>query len=370
MYWYRRLDRNYTRPQRKLSRRTLLAGAGLTIFTHPSPLQAATKLAFTITELPSELANLTGTFGRAINRKATVVGIATGELGPSAVRSRGKTAWNLPSTNLPSIANAINDAGVITGSVDSRAALWIDDEPQLLPGFDSGPTTAYGINAARVVVGSADQGANRGVAVQWDGNDAIELASLGGPSSRALGINADGVIVGYSTRDADGELVRAVRWVDGEIEELGTLGGETSQATAINRRGEIVGMSTGEDGFSAVDHAFRWRDGQMTRLGRLGKTRIRGRSGAIKLDRSVALGVNDDGEVCGISMSASENDPVSVATVWLDDDAVDLNATIGKASREIVLTSADGINRDRDLVCTGYLVGEEHLSRLFRLEPA
>lgn len=353
-----------------VSRRTLLSGAGLTVFSRPNPGIAAPKLAFTVTEIPAELANLTGAFGRAINRKATVVGIATGELGPSAVRSRGKTAWNLPSGNLPSIANAINDAGVIAGSVDSRAALWVDDEPQMLPGFDGGPTTAYGINADGIVVGSADDGANSGVAVQWSGDDAVELASLGGPASRALGVNVDGVVVGFSTRDADGELVRAVRWVDGEIEELGTLGGETSEATAINRHGEIVGMSTGEDGFSGVDHAFRWRDGRMTRISRLDRVRIQGRSGAIKLDRSAALGINDEGEICGVSMSASENDPAAVATVWLDDEAIDLNATIGKANREIVLTSADGINRDRDLVCTGYLVGEEHLPRLFRLEPA
>jgi probable HAF family extracellular repeat protein len=364
------LNRNWHGPNKTVSRRTFLAGAGLTIIARPTPLHAARNLAFTVTELVSDLAALTGAFGRGINRKATVVGIATGELGPNAVRSRGKTAWNLPSTDLPSIANAINDAGVIAGSVESRAAIWVDDELRMLPGFDGGPTTAFGINASGIVVGSADQGANRGVAVRWDGDEAAELPSLGGPSSRATGINADGIVVGYSTRDDAGELVRAVRWVDGEIEGLGTLGGEISQATAINRHGQIVGMSTGEDGFSAVDHAYQFSDGQMTMLARLGKIRVQGRSGAVKLDRSVALGINDDGNICGFSMSASENAPISIATFWLGEDAIDLNSTIGKANRDLVLTSADGINRDRDVVCTGYLVGDEHVPRLFRLEPA
>lgn len=370
VYWQRHLKRNQTTAIVTISRRAVLAGTGLAIVGRPGLLRASRDVAFTVIELRADAADVSGAFGRAINRSAMIVGIATGKHGPRAIRSRGKTAWNLPSTDLPSIANAINDAGVIAGSINDRATRWIDDEPRELPGFGGGPTTAYGINADGIVVGSADGGANRGIAVRWDGEDAAELASLGGPSSRALAINADGIIVGYSTHDAAGEQVRAVRWVDGAIEELGTLGGETSQATAINRHGAIVGMSTGEDGFSAVDHAFLWSDGRMTRLGRLGKRRIRGRSGAVALDRSVALGINDDGVICGASMSMSENDPAAVATLWLDGETIDLNATIGKESREIVLTSADGVNRDRDLVCTGHLVGEEHLPRLFRLEPA
>jgi probable HAF family extracellular repeat protein len=353
-----------------LNRRTLLAGVGVTIIARPFALRAATEAAFTVTELPADLSNLSGTYGRAINRKATIVGIATAELGPAAVRSRGKTAWNLPPSDQPSLANAINDAGLIAGSLNDLAAVWEDDEPRMLAAFGDDRTTAYGINADGIVVGSADKGAKSGVALRWAGKKVVELPSLGGASSRALGVNSDGVVVGYSSQDDAGDLVRAVRWVDGEIEEIGTLGGEISQAMAINSHGDIVGSSTSEKGFSAVDHAFRYVDGQMTRLERLGKVKIRGRSGTIKLDRSVAVGINDDGAICGFSVSASENDPISVATLWPGDEVLDLNAAIGKANREIVLTSADGINRDQDLVCTGYLIDEPQLPRLFRLQPA
>ena len=353
-----------------LNRRTLIAGVGLTIIALPTDLRAATEAAFTITEFPADLSNLSGTYGRAINRKATIVGIATGELGPAAVRSRGKTAWNLPPSDQPSLANAINDVGLIAGSVNDLAAVWEDDEPRMLATHGDDRTTAYAINADGIVVGSADKGAKSGVALRWTGKKVVELPSLGGASSRALGINADGVIIGYSSQDDAGDLVRAVRWVDDKIEEIGTLGGEISQAMAINNHGHIVGSSTSEKGFSAVDHAFRHVDGEMSRLARLGKVKIRGRSGTIKLDRSVAVGVNDDGAICGFSVSASENDPVSVATLWLGDEVLDLNAAIGKANREIVLTSADGVNRDRDLVCTGYLLDDPQIPRLFRLEPA
>jgi len=353
-----------------LNRRALIAGAGLTIIARPAELLAATKAAFSVTELPADLSSLSGTFGRGINRKATIVGIATGETGPAAVRSRGKTAWNLPPSDQPSLANAINDAGVIAGSVNDQAAVWEDDEPRMLAAFGDDRTTAYGINADGIAVGSADKGAKSGVALRWVGMKVVELPSLGGTSSRALSINGDGLIVGYSSQDEAGDLVQAVRWVDGEVEEIGTLGGEISQAMAINRLGHIVGCSTSEKGFSAVDHAFRYVDGEMSRLARLGKVKIRGRSGSIKLDRSVAVGINDDDAICGFSVSTSENDPVSVATLWLGDEVLDLNATIGKANREIVLTSADGINRDQELVCTGYLVDEPQVPRLFRLEPA
>lgn len=355
---------------RILSRRSLLAGAGLTIFARHSDARAAEKVRFTVTELPADLEGLTGTFGRGINRSATVVGIATGELGPAAVRSRGKTAWNLPSSDLASIANAINDAGVIVGSVDIRAAVWVDDELRQLPSLGDDRSTAYAINADGIIVGSVDRGANSGVAVRWDGDEITELASLGGPSSRATGVNADGVIVGFSTRDDSGELVRAVRWLDDEIEGIGTLGGEISQANGINRHGHIVGSSTSREGLSAVDHAFRYVDGKMSRLERLGRVRIRGQSGSFKLDRSSALAINDEGDICGFSSSASENGAHSVATLWIGDDVIDLNSAIGKANREIVLSSADGINRHRDLVCTGHLVDEQDVSRLFRLEPA
>lgn len=333
-------------------------------------VHAKSTLAFSVLELPSDDDGLTGVYGRAINRKATTVGISTSAGGPGAVRSRGAQAWSLPIAGATSLANAINDAGVIAGSIDDLAAIWIDDEATVLPAFGTDRTTAYGINAEGIVVGSADKGANRGVALRWTGDEAQQLPSLGGPSSRAVSVNDDGLIVGYSTLDDEGNVVRAVAWIDGDVIELGTLGGEISQATGVNRHGVVVGSSTQEEGFSAVDHAVVYENDEIRLLKRLGGIKITGRSERVKLDRSMALGINSEGDVCGIAMSVSENDPISVATLWTGEEAVNLNESIGKSSRELHLTSADGINDDRELVCTGYLLEDElMMPRMFRLVP-
>ncbi|MDQ2682453.1 MAG: hypothetical protein M3Y37_02895 [Chloroflexota bacterium] len=353
-----------------LSRRSLLtvAAAG-TLALPPIRLRAAEQT-FAVTELAQDFDGRAGIFGRAINRKATVVGIATTELGPMAVRSRGETAWPLPSDGQPSIANAVNGAGTIAGSVADRAATWTDDIHTMLAPFGEDRTVAYAINSDGIVVGSADKGANNGVALLWRDDEVIELPSLGGPASRAVAINDDGLVVGFSTRDEAGEVVRAVSWIDGEVTDLGTLGGDLSTAFAVNERGVIVGSSTRDEGFSAVDHAMRVVDGEMERLEEIGAVKIRGREERVKLDRSVAQGINAGGDICGAAMSVSENDPVSVALLWLDGAAIDLNNVIGKDNREIRLTSADGINDDREIVCTGILLEDEDPQpRLFRLMP-
>jgi probable HAF family extracellular repeat protein len=333
--WCVRLKQSSTWTSSRVSRRSVLAAAGFAVLKR-SQSGLAQELAFDITELAADISKLTGTFGRAINRKATIVGIATNEAGPVAVRSRGKTAWSLPSTDLPSVANAINDAGLIAGSLDNKACVWEDDEPRLLPDFGSGFAAGYGINSDGLVVGSADKGARNGVALRWTSRKAVELPSLGGPANRAIAVNADGVVVGFSAVDDAGDITHAARWVDDKIEDLGTLGGDVSQATAVNRHGVIVGSSTREDGFSGVDHAFRWLDGSMSMLGRLGRVKVSGRSGKVNLDRSIALGLNDQGEICGSSISASENDPVSVATLWIGEEVVDVNALIGTSARDVV----------------------------------
>lgn len=351
----------------RLSRRSLLAASGLTVLSR-ARLVASAEIAFTVTELEHGR-SLLGATGRALNRKATIVVIGSGEAGPVPLRSSGKELRTLPTNEQPGVAHAINDDGVIVGSAGNLAAIWVDDELTLLPAFGDSFTTAYGINADGAIVGSADSGANSSRALLWDGDEVVELPSLGGPASRAVAISRDGTICGLSTLDEAGERVRAVVWRDGEIVELPTLGGEVSEARAVNGNDVVVGLSTGDDGFGAVDHAVRWRDGEIERLESLGRVKIRGRSDRVKLDRSVATSINDDGDIGGRSASASENGMISVATIWLDEKAINLNAAIGHAGRELVLTSADAINNDREFVCTGYLLEDEAVTRVFRLQP-
>jgi len=106
----------------------------------------------------------------------------------------------------------------------------------------------------------------------------------------------------------------AVRYT---LTDLGTLGGSFSQAFGVNNKGWVVGFSTtaGDVGL----HAFLWRRGVMTDLGTLG--------GSDPLPYSLALSINDRGEVAGLS-ETSNADPsgenfcgdflICLPVVWRD----------------------------------------------------
>jgi len=150
-----------------------------------------------------------------------------------------------------SFANAISDAGAVTG-VSSTAAgeyhafIWRPARGM----EDIGAGEGWGINADEVVVGFSGSTAFRWTAA----TGMVELPALpGGYDSFAFDINNAGVAVG-SSADATGR--HAVRWVtDGSApQDLGTLGGDYSQARAIADNGVIVGTST----TASYLAAFRW----------------------------------------------------------------------------------------------------------------
>jgi probable HAF family extracellular repeat protein len=74
---------------------------------------------------------------------------------------------------------------------------------------------------------------------------AIELATLGGPNSRAAFINDDGIIVGSAELASPqfGPPSHAVAWYGTTVVNLGTLGGPQSWASAVNASGLIVGAA-------------------------------------------------------------------------------------------------------------------------------
>jgi len=77
----------------------------------------------------------------------------------------------------------------------------------------------------------------------------------GGRYSLAMGINASGLIVGYSTYNSV-LSTHAVMWVNGKILDLGTLpGGSQSSANAINASGQVVG---GSNSSATQANAFVW----------------------------------------------------------------------------------------------------------------
>ena len=130
--------------------------------------------------------------------------------------------------------------------------------------------------------------ASRGTweAFLWADGVVTELGTLGGYYGGAYGINDRGEIVGTSGTASGSQ--HAVLWQDGVITDLG-VGSSSSAARAINNRGQVVGQSTG----SGMEHPFLWQDGVMTNLGTLG-----GNYGS-------AIGINDHGQVAGLSATAA-----------------------------------------------------------------
>jgi probable HAF family extracellular repeat protein len=104
-------------------------------------------------------------------------------------------------------------------------------------------------------------------AVMWDGDQVVNLGSLGGDFWHTpMAINNHGDVVGFSNPpggDLDADSVRAFLWTrDGGMKDLGKLAGDDfSQALGINMHGQIVGVSCG-----AVCHAVLWQDGKMLKL--------------------------------------------------------------------------------------------------------
>jgi probable HAF family extracellular repeat protein len=119
----------------------------------------------------------------------------------------------------------------------------------------------------------------------------------------------------------------AVRY---SITDLGTLGGGASYARGINDAGQVVGMSETASGES---HAFVTVNGEMTDLGTLG-----GR-------HSFALDINDAGQVVGWSSIPSPHDESSVfdelhAFVTVNGEMTDLGTLGGGYSEAYDINNA------------------------------
>jgi len=158
---------------------------------------------------------------------------------------------------------AMNDAGQVAGfgslgpGIGLRGFRWdpVDGMTTLETLGNSSRGLAFGINNTGQVVGQSSTVDGETHAVLWDeGQEPIDLQTLGGSFSRGWGINESGQVVGQST-NVDGDF-RAFLWEPGKgMMDLGTLGGATARALEINNLGQIVGdseTSTGET------HATLW----------------------------------------------------------------------------------------------------------------
>jgi len=311
----------------------------------------------------SRLADLGALTGGSIS-SASAVNDAGQVVGDSGLAGPGRHAFVWQSGTMRDLgdlqagqnfsrAYAVNRSGAVagealvrcttcaTGSI-GRAFLGSTGGLRALKPLAAGEeSAAYGVNAAGVAVGRSGERA-----VVWQGSGVRALGDLGGGYSEARGVNAGGLVVGWSSL-ASG-ATRGFRTTATGLAALGTLGGRNSAATAVNRSGVVVGWA---DTRAGATHAAAWSAGKVRDLGTI-----------VSRPNAQALAVNDAGAVVGSAYRVDAfGDEVAERAIVCrpGQPCVDLNSLL-PAGSGWVLEEADGINAQGQIVGRGTVHGLEH----------
>jgi probable HAF family extracellular repeat protein len=210
----------------------------------------------------------------------------------------------IPERAAAQVSYTITDLGTLGG--DNSIPYWITNTGEVVGVSDTGQFDAFG--------NPVDH------AFRWVGGPLQDLQTLGGNDSSANGANAEGQAVGIADVTG-GSTSHAVLWQGGTIADLGALNGPSgfSFAQLVNGSRQVIGASTTADG---TFRGFVWDRGVMTELGTLG--------GA----NSFALGINDRGQVVGISQVNDIVDPILGfpdfhGTLWDHGEMVNLTPGAG-----------------------------------------
>jgi probable HAF family extracellular repeat protein len=307
---------------------------------------------YTVTPLPT-IPGYTSPTGVGMNNAGVVVGTVEDPEGNSHAVEwiNGKPIYLVNNTFPGSFSSAVavNNQGDVIGNMrDSESGVF-----ETGPNVDTGQSLDLGISVAAVSDTNVIVGIDAGHPVIWDGVDLSERPNGGLPStanaqsefSQPLGINAAGVIVGIEFDDLpDGSSYPvAVRWqpdpvthsLAATVEPLGGLGGISSGASAVNANGWVVGSATLGN---KLTHAVLWEP--TSRAFDLGT--LHGK-------QSGANGINAQGDIVGEAQT-TRGDYHAVLWTHKHFTAIDLNTEISPSlAKQITLTSASATN-DRCMV--------------------
>jgi len=223
------------------------------------------------------------------------------------INNRGEVAGNAENTTLDSTCPLGGPQ-----ALQEKPVVWQNGQIKQLDTFPGDPDGwAFGINDHGQVVGASGicSSLNQDTGVYilsrhpllWDKGTAIDLGNLGGtgtfgPGNYALEINNQGQVVGTSDLAGDATF-HGFLWTEKTgIRDLGTVSGDVnSGGLGINDSGEVVGVS-GDASFNNI-RAFLRYNGRMIDLNTLAP--------GSPLYLLFAHGINSRGEIAGFGVNSS-----------------------------------------------------------------
>jgi probable HAF family extracellular repeat protein len=135
-----------------------------------------------------------------------------------------------------------------------HAATWTDGALQELPGLSEFACDATGLSSDGRIAGSCNTEEFVSHACLWRAGQPVDLGTLGGTNSYAVGINAAGTVVGFSDLSTGvGGGDAAFVYMDGQMYDLNQYvrlpaGWTLIFGDAINDAGQILATASAPDG--------------------------------------------------------------------------------------------------------------------------